>query len=164
MFRLDDRIGKRNFARAQRDRMQAQFDRVDAQLHRLRLRSDIDVQRVKQSPYASEYVVGMLDAITKMYESETRRRIGIALHEAPFVAYAATRLACTRDEARARFLDFARDANNGARPKGFLDGYADGVAALYAGHAPQRLIDHFVSAAEPKASNLNQPTGEALAS
>lgn len=149
MFRFEDRISKRNFIRSQSDRLQSQLDHVDAQLYRLRLRKDVDADRALGQSYVDEYVVGMLDAITKMYETETRRRIGLALHERPFVSYAARRLARSRDEAKTRFLTLSRSEQSGARPQGFLDGYADGVSALYDGASPRRLLEHFIEAARP---------------
>jgi hypothetical protein len=158
MFGIEDRISKRNYAWAQSDRVQSQLDHVDSQLFRLKQRKDVDPDRVLKQPYVDEYVVGILDAITKLYESETRQRIGLSLHEKPFVSYASKRLSRSRDEARNRFSTVARETQSGTRPQGFLDGYADGVDALYGGSAPRRLIDHFVAAAKLTAQS------EALAS
>src|SRR6185312_15147580 len=51
MFGIEDRISKRNFVRAQGERLQAQLQHVDAQLHRLHQRKDIDAKNALKHGY-----------------------------------------------------------------------------------------------------------------
>ena len=77
MRSFEERLYRRAYASAQGPRASFQLAQIDSQLRLLGARAGADTSGFYRDPYFNAYVLGVLDSITKFYETETRRRIGI---------------------------------------------------------------------------------------
>jgi hypothetical protein len=139
---FEQRLYRRAYARAQGSRAAFHLAQIDSQLRRLGARGGADTSGFYRDPYFNAYVLGVLESVTKFYETETRRRIGISLHEGFFVGYLCNRFACSRDEARQRFAAAVESLEKNGASSGYADGCADGHALRQGGPAQTRLLWH----------------------
>ncbi|MGD0867246.1 MAG: hypothetical protein ABSA49_17015 [Rhizomicrobium sp.] len=149
MRSFEERLYRRAYASAQGPRASFQLAQIDSQLRRLGARAGADTSGFYRDPYFNAYVLGVLDSITKFYETETRRRIGISLHEDFFVGYLCKRFACSRDEARQRFAAAIEALEKNGTSSGYADGCADGQASRRGGPAQTRLLWHMAGRNAP---------------
>ncbi len=164
MIRLfEERLYRRAFARAQGPRAALHLAQIDSQLRRLGARAGADTSGFYRDPYFNAYVLGVLESVTKFYETETRRRIGISLHEDFFVGYLCRRFTVTRDEARQRFAGVIESLEKNGASAGYADGCADGQALRQGGPAQTRLLWHMAGRNAPPRSPQAAPRRDAVA-
>jgi hypothetical protein len=138
MFGLKRHLEIRRYRQTQHDRVSSQLALIDAQLDACHLPETHSLRE----GYVYEYILGILDAITSTYESETRRRVGLELHRDVFMAFLRTRLACGRREARRIFNNTRAICIGNPLKAGIIDGHSDGLAAMRHGHKPHLLQRH----------------------
>jgi hypothetical protein len=160
---FEERLYRRAYARAQGSRAALHLAQIDSQLRRLGARSGADTSGFYRDPYFNAYVLGVLDSITKFYETETRRRIGISLHEDFFVGYLCKRFECARDEARQRFASVIESLEKNGTSSGYADGCADGHALRQGGQAQTRLLLHMAGRNAPPRAPQAAPRRDAVA-
>jgi hypothetical protein len=146
---FEERLYRHAYARAQGARAALHLAQIDSQLRRLGTRAGADTSGFYRDPYFNAYLLGVLDSITKFYETETRRRIGITLHEDFFVDFLCKRFACSRDEARQRFAAVIESLEKNGTSSGYADGCADGHALRQRGQAQTRLLWHMAGRNAP---------------
>jgi hypothetical protein len=123
----------------------AQLDSCDAQGWQ-------DCASVSGGKYFDAYLLGILDAVVESCAPEAHERL--VTHEDAFTGFLRTRFACPRHVAKARFAALQIRESGAARPAGYIEGYADGMAALHDGAEPSRLLGHL--AARSAAAALSQ--------
>jgi hypothetical protein len=164
MIRLfEERLYRRAYTRAQGPRAAFHLSQIDSQLRRLGARGGADTSGFYRDPYFNAYVLGVLDSITKFYETETRRRIGISLHEDFFVDFLCKRFACSRDEAQQRFATVIESQERNGTSSGYADGCADGQAFRQGGPAQTRLLWHMAGRNAPPRAPQAAPRRDAVA-
>jgi hypothetical protein len=129
----------RNFLQTQRSTIARQLRALDSQVRRLLGSEGVPANELARSDYLHHYVVGILDAITSVYERETRRRLGLELYRDAFVGYLSERFLIARHDAESWFAAISDES----RHAGMRDGYADGLLALRGSGSPRRLLDCF---------------------
>jgi hypothetical protein len=165
MIRLfEERLYRRAYMRAQGSRAAFHLAQIDSQLRRLGGRVGADTSGFYRDPYFNAYVLGVLDSITKFYETETRRRIGISLHEDFFVGYLCNRFACSREEARQRFASVIESQEKNGTTSGYADGSADGQALRQGGPVQTRLLSHMAGRNAPPRTPQATSRRDAVAS
>jgi hypothetical protein len=127
----------RNFLQTQRSAIATQLSALDGQVRRLLRSEGLPANELARSDYLHHYLVGILDAITSVYERETRRRLGLELYRETFVAYLNQRFLVAKHEAESWFAAISDES----RHAGMRDGYADGLLALRGHGSPRRLLD-----------------------
>jgi hypothetical protein len=70
---FEERLYRRAYARAQGPRAALHLAQIDSQLRRLGVRGGADTTGFYRDPYFNAYVLGVLESVTKFYETETRR-------------------------------------------------------------------------------------------
>jgi hypothetical protein len=70
---FEERLYRRAYARAQGSRTAFHLAQIDSQLQRLGARAGADTSGFYRDPYFNAYVLGVLDSITKFYETELRQ-------------------------------------------------------------------------------------------
>jgi hypothetical protein len=164
MIRLfEERLYRRAYARAQGPRAALQLSQIDSQLRRLGARGGADTSGFYRDPYFNAYVLGVLESVTKFYETETRRRIGVSLHEDFFVGYLCKRFTVSRDEARQRFAGVIESLEKNGTSSGYADGCADGQALRQGGPAQTRLLWHMAGRNAPPRTPQAAPRRDAVA-
>ncbi len=144
MLGLLERIKTRRYRAAQRDRALRQLEHVTSQLQACAAPGS-----VSREGYVHGYILGILDAVTATYETETRHEVGLELHRSFFVDFVSACFACRRSEAR-RIFDATRSLSLGRpRETGIVDGRSDGVAALRFGRKPDLLLRHLAQGHAP---------------
>jgi hypothetical protein len=160
---FEERLYRRAFARAQGPRAAHHLAQIDSQLCRLGVRGGADTSGFYRDPYFNAYVLGILESVTKFYETETRRRIGISLHEDFFVGYLCKRFTCSRDEARQRFAQAVESLEKNGTSAGYADGCADGHALRQGGPTQTRLLWHMAGRNAPARAPQAAPRRDAVA-
>jgi hypothetical protein len=149
---FEERLYRRAYAHAQGSRAAVNLAQIDAQLRRLAARTGIGTDGFYRDPYFNAYLLGILDSITHLFETETRRRVGFALHEKFFVDYLRTRFGCTREAAHHCFENAVEALAKDGMTAGFADGCADGLALCRGAASKARLFWHLAGRNPPRAS------------
>ena len=158
-----ERLYRRAYARAQGPRASLHLAQIDSQLRRLGVRAGADTSGFYRDPYFNAYVLGVLESVTKFYETETRARIGISLHEDFFVGYLCKRFAVSRDEARQRFAGVVESLEKNGALAGYADGCADGHAFRQGGPLQTRLLWHMAGRNAPPRAPQATPRRDPVA-
>ena len=138
----------RLFRRVQGDNIANLLSAVDDEVGRM-LKGDLCLKDdLARSPSFHCYCIGVLDAITSLYERETRRRFGLELYRVALADYFRERFVLARADAEALFFAAANACE--ANPALLKDGYADGLLVLRGAIRIDRLRAHF---ATPKPAN-----------
>jgi len=148
---FEERLYRRAYVHAQGSRAAANLAQIDAQLRRFVSRTGIDAAGFYRDPYFNAYLLGILDSITHLFETETRRRLGYSIHEKFFVDYLRKRFGCSREEARKRFESTVDSIATDGMSLGFTDGCADGLALCRGGVAKARLYWYLAGSNPPRA-------------
>ena len=153
---FEERLYRRAYVHAQGSRAAVNLAQIDAQLKRLAVRTGIDASGFFRDPYFSAYLLGSLDAITHLFETETRRRIGFSLHEKFFVDYLRKRFKCRPEEARHCFQNTVDALVKDGVSVGYADGCADGIALCRGGTAKARLFWHLAGRNPPRSTPIRR--------
>jgi hypothetical protein len=149
---LEERLYRSAYAHAQGSRAAANLAQIDAQLRRLSARTGVDAGGYFRDPYFAAYLLGILDSITHLFETETRKRVGYPLHRKFYVDYLRKRFHCTREEARHSFDSTVQTLEMEGISAGFADGCADGLAFCRGGASKARLFWHLMGRNPPRMS------------
>ena len=133
----------RNFARTQEWTIAAQLRVVDRQAELIIARKACAERDLGRTAYLHDYIMGVLEAITSVYERETRKRLGFELYREVFVRYLKERFLLARAEAEALFRSASSRCDADKDVPGFSDGYADGLLNLRNAKCSSHLYEHF---------------------
>ena len=149
---FEEHLYRSAYAHSQGARARANLSQIDAQLCRFTARTGVDAAGFFRDPYFGAYLLGILDSITHLFETETRRRVGFQLHRKFFVEYLRRRFRCTRDEARHSFDNAVAALEKDGMTAGYADGCADGLAFCHGSASKARLFWHLAGRTPPRSA------------
>jgi hypothetical protein len=151
MFGLVKRHYCKLYRLAQQERASTLLGHVDLQIGQWRKSTPgSNAMSMEADIYFHDYMLGILDSLTRHFENEARNRFGVSLHEDFFVEYIVVRFDCSHVMAR-RHFEAARK-RYGSSPQIFQNaefsgaghGYADGLAVLNHVASQAWLLRHLI--------------------